>query len=278
MVPALGRALILLALFAASAGALVGFVTGARPSALGWRVTRRLAYAFAAFMTAANLLMVYALLARDFTVSYVTQVGSRAVPDWVAVDEPLVLARGLDPLLGPRDGRLHRGGALTTSGDRHPEYMPYATAVWLCCAAFFSFLIAGPAQPFLTVPHPPADGPGPNALLQNHILMMIHPPFLYGGYVGLTIPFGLAAAALLVGRLGHDFIRPLRTLPAPALDLPHHRHRPRRLVGLRGPGLGRLLGVGPGGERVLPALAHRHRRPALRAARGAQGDPEGLDR
>ena len=85
MVPALGRALILLALFAASAGALVGFVTGARPSVLGWRFTRGLAYAFAAFMTAANLLMVYALLARDFTVSYVTQVGSRAVPDWVAV-------------------------------------------------------------------------------------------------------------------------------------------------------------------------------------------------
>src|SRR5258706_10726289 len=54
------------------------------------------------------------------------------------------------------------------------------------------------------------DGPGPNALLQNHYLMVIHPPFLYAGYVGMTIPFGLACAALLVGRLGHDFIRPLR--------------------------------------------------------------------
>src|SRR5438132_1700915 len=40
--------------------------------------------------------------------------------------------------------------------------------------------------------------------------MLIHPPFLYAGYVGMTIPFGLACAALLVGRLGHDFIRPLR--------------------------------------------------------------------
>jgi cytochrome c-type biogenesis protein CcmF len=40
--------------------------------------------------------------------------------------------------------------------------------------------------------------------------MVIHPPFLYSGYVGMTIPFGLACAALLVGRLGHDFIRPLR--------------------------------------------------------------------
>ncbi len=40
--------------------------------------------------------------------------------------------------------------------------------------------------------------------------MAIHPPFLYSGYVGMTIPFGFACAALLVGRLGHEFIRPLR--------------------------------------------------------------------
>src|SRR5215510_10294568 len=59
--------------------------------------------------------------------------------------------------------------------------MPYATAVWLACATFFSFLMA------------------------------IHPPFLYSGYVGMTIPFGLACAALLAGRLGHDVLRPLRT-------------------------------------------------------------------
>jgi cytochrome c-type biogenesis protein CcmF len=88
--------------------------------------------------------------------------------------------------------------------------MPYAVGVWLACGAFFSFLLAGPAQPFATVPGPPMDGPGPNPLLQNHYLMVIHPPFLYAGYVGMTIPFGLACAALLVGRLGHDFIRPLR--------------------------------------------------------------------
>ena len=71
-------------------------------------------------------------------------------------------------------------------------------------------MLAGPAQPFATVPNPALDGPGPNPLLQNHYLMVIHPPFLYSGYVGMTIPFGLACAALLVGRLGNDFIRPLR--------------------------------------------------------------------
>jgi cytochrome c-type biogenesis protein CcmF len=209
MVPALGRALILLALLAATAGALVGFVAGARKSALGWAFTRRLAYTFAGLMAAANLVMVYALLVRDFSVSYVTQVGSRSVPDWVAVVSLWSSLEGSILFWGLVMG-AYIAGATYFLRDRHPEYMPYATAVWLCCAAFFSFLLAGPAQPFLTVPHPPADGPGPNALLQNHVLMMIHPPFLYGGYVGMTIPFGLASAALLVGRLGHDFIRPLR--------------------------------------------------------------------
>src|SRR5436190_10436327 len=60
------------------------------------------------------------------------------------------------------------------------------------------------------MPTPPLDGNGPNALLQNHVLMAIHPPFLYLGYVGMTIPFGFACAALMRGRLGHSFLRPLR--------------------------------------------------------------------
>ena len=79
----------------------------------------------------------------------------------------------------------------------YKEYMPDAIGVWLSSSAFFSFLIAGPANPFLTVASPPMDGPGPNPLLQNHILMVVHPPFLYLGYVGMTIPFGLACAAFV---------------------------------------------------------------------------------
>ena len=59
---------------------------------------------------------------------------------------------------------------------------------------FFAFLIAGPANPWHTLAPVPPDGPGPNPLLQNHILMVIHPPMLYLGYVGMTVPFGIAVA------------------------------------------------------------------------------------
>src|SRR2546426_11065276 len=93
--------------------------------------------------------------------------------------------------------------------------MPYAVGVWLACGAFFSFLLAGPAQPFGTIPNPPLDGPGPNPLFQNHYLKVIHPPFLDSGYEGMLMPVGLAWAALLVVRLGNDFIRPLRNFQLP---------------------------------------------------------------
>jgi cytochrome c-type biogenesis protein CcmF len=208
--PAVGRALILIALLAASAGAVVAFATGRRYTLEGARWVRRLAFAFAIAIGLANALMVYALVTHDFRVSYVAQVGSLASPTWVSIVslwsslEGSILFWGL--ILG-----AYVAGATRMMKRRHPELLPDAMGVWLATGAFFAFLLAGPAQPFVTLALPPADGPGPNPLLQNHVLMMIHPPFLYLGYVGMTIPFGLAAAALLRGRLGQDFVGALRT-------------------------------------------------------------------
>ena len=209
MTAALGRNLVLLSLVVAAAGAFIGLYAGRTRSARALEWARRFAYGYAAAIVAATLVMVYALLAHDFSVSYVAQVGSRQIPTWVTVVslwsslEGSILFWGL--VLG-----LYIAIATFFTRRRYEEYQPDAIAVWLACAAFFSYLIASPANPFQTMPNPPLDGPGPNALLQNHVLMAIHPPFLYLGYVGMTIPFGLACAALIQGRLGHHVLKPLR--------------------------------------------------------------------
>jgi cytochrome c-type biogenesis protein CcmF len=209
MIPALGRILILSSLLAATAGALLGFTTGRTRTADGLKWTRRFAYLYSALIAAATLVMVYALLKHDFSVSYVAHVGSLSVPTWVTV---VSLWSSLEGSILYWGFVLGAYIALATflTRDQYVEIQPDAIAVWLSVAAFFSFLIAGPANPFHTVPNPLNDGPGPNPLLQNHVLMAIHPPFLYLGYVGMTIPFGFACAALIKGRLGHNMLKPLR--------------------------------------------------------------------
>jgi cytochrome c-type biogenesis protein CcmF len=206
---AFGRFLILCSLLVSSAGALVGFAAGAKQSADGLKWSQRFAYTFALLMFAATATMEFALLRHDFSVDYVAKVGSLSVPAWVTIVSLWSSLEGSILFWGFILG-IYIAGAVWLNKGQHVDYMPYAIGTWLACGAFFSFLIAGPANPFLTVSPPPLDGPGPNPLLQNHVLMIIHPPFLYLGYVGMTIPFGFATAALLRKRLGHSFLRPLR--------------------------------------------------------------------
>ena len=73
-------------------------------------------------------------------------------------------------------------------------------------AAFFFGLMLGPADPFRHVAGAvPANGPGPNSLLQDNPLVLIHPPMLYLGLVGFTLPFAFAIASLITGRLDEDW-------------------------------------------------------------------------
>jgi cytochrome c-type biogenesis protein CcmF len=210
MTASIGRGLVLLSLLCATGGTVAAFAAVLRKRADLTVFAVRAAYAFALSMVAANLWMVAALLRDDFSISYVAQVGSIDLPTWVKV---VSLWSSLEGSI------LFWGGVLAiyiaigvrSLNESHGWARPAAIGSWLACATFFAFLIAAPAQPFGTMVDVPADGPGPNPLLQNHVLMAIHPPFLYGGYVGMTIPFGLALAALMTGRLTPTLLGTLRT-------------------------------------------------------------------
>ncbi len=210
MTAAIGRGLVLLSLLFASAGTVAAFAAFLKKRADLTKAAVWSSYGFAATMILANVWMVIGLLRNDFSISYVAQVGSIDLPVWVKV---VSLWSSLEGSI------LFWGGVLAvfiaigtrSLNEAHGPARPAAIGVWLATATFFCFLIAGPAQPFGTVANVPLDGPGPNPLLQNHLLMAIHPPFLYGGYVGMTIPFGLALAALMAGRLSPTLLGTIRT-------------------------------------------------------------------
>ncbi len=210
---AIGRVAIGLALALSCYGVIAAVVGGrARRRAEAWRASARGA-AYAVFMlyAVATFAMVYALVTHDFSVQYVAQVGSRSTPLFFTVIslwgalEGSILFWAL--VLAFYTAVVAAGGRGQARDDLQRTY---ATATLLGVTVFFSVLLVGPANPFLPVSPVPPDGPGPNPLLQNHPLMAVHPPLLYLGYVGLSVPFAFAVGALLAGRDDEGWIRESR--------------------------------------------------------------------
>ena len=79
--------------------------------------------------------------------------------------------------------------------------------------------------------------------------MAIHPPSLYIGFVGMTIPFAFGMAALITGHLDDSWLRAVRRWTMFALAVPVVRPDARDDLGVRRARLGRLLGLGSGRER-----------------------------
>ncbi|WP_446213504.1 heme lyase CcmF/NrfE family subunit [Micromonospora sp. IBSANI012] len=148
-----------------------------------------------------------ALLRHDFSVRFVAENGGRQVPVyytltslWSALDGSLLLW-----LL------ILAGYAALLAHRRHPARLhAYAMVVVSTVTMFFFALSYFAASPFREVSPVPADGPGPNPLLQQHPAMGVHPPLLYAGYIGLVVPFAFAIAAPLAGQEGRGWLRAAR--------------------------------------------------------------------
>ncbi len=204
---ALGSSGVILGLLASVVGAVSVGVGLTRDQPL----LRRRAGAYAALVLAGGVVafiaMERALITRDFTVLYVAENGSSLTPPlynvatlWGALEGSIIL---WSVILG---GYI---AAVAWKFRRRLDdpLVGWAMLTMFVVAAFFFALMVGPANPFLTTTVPPGfDGPGPNPLLQNHPLMAFHPPMLYLGYVGFTVPFAFAVAALATGRVGEGWL------------------------------------------------------------------------
>src|SRR3954468_14694736 len=152
--------------------------------------------AFAATLVA-SLVLWAAFMRRDFSFTYVATHASRKLGDgyaaaafWSGQEGSLLL--WLLILTG------FSSAALLLARRPVRALLPWVVPVLAAVGTFFSFMLVFVASPFGTQP-PPADGAGLNPSLQNPY-MIAHPPLLYLGYVGLTVPFAFAMGALLARR------------------------------------------------------------------------------
>jgi cytochrome c-type biogenesis protein CcmF len=199
----LGTYLLLLGLALSSFGLLAATVGAKTGRVMMVESARRCAFGLFATLVAVNGTMLAALLTNDFALRYVAENSARETPTffkaltlWAADDGSLLLWNLI--LAG-----YLAAVALRFRRDR-PATFPYALGVLFAVQLFYLLLVNGPARPFASLAHPPADGRGPAPLLQNHPLMAVHPPFLYLGFIGFTVPFAFGIAALLAGGHGSD--------------------------------------------------------------------------
>ncbi len=165
------------------------------------------AIAVTAFLTLAIIGLVQALMADNFNLLYVAGYSNRALPFFFKFTS---LWAGMAGSLLFWGWMLSAFSLVCILMYRRQQtlLMPYVTAVLMFVTTFFIVVLVfvPDAQPFaLHTPAPP-DGRGLNPLLQ-HWAMVIHPPILYLGYVGFTVPFAFAIAALLSGQVGNEWMR-----------------------------------------------------------------------
>jgi len=201
---------LLLASFVACSYAAAASIAGAR------RGSRRLIesgigafYLIAALLTLASVLIIHAFAVDNFSIKYVQHYSDAVQPlvykltsYWGGLDGSIMFWVFLLSIFG--------SVAVYVNRDRHRELIPYVVATISIVQMFFLFLMVIHKNPFDTfLVNVPAEGRGLNPLLQN-AYMVIHPPALYVGFVGMTIPYAFGLAALITGNLDDAWLRAVR--------------------------------------------------------------------
>ena len=204
----LGKIAVLLTV-ALSAYAVVGSVVGAR-----WRMpelvqsARSAAYVAPLMLVAATIVLVAAFVTHDFSVQYVAENSSRAMSQWLTWVAFYAGNEGSLLFLATIFAVL-AAVAIARAPKRVAPSLPYTVAVLSIVTLFFSAVLATLASPFVEVASPPPDGRGINPLL-THPGMLVHPPMLMTGLIGVAIPFAFAFGHLASGRTGDEWVDPAR--------------------------------------------------------------------
>lgn len=167
-------------------------------------------YGFAALISLASALMIYAFLTHDFSIKYVAYNSDVSMSAWSKVT---ALWGGLDGslLFWVLVLALFSTVAIVMNAKRHRDMIGYVVATIMVVQLFFLSLLIFNKDPFATsLTTPPADGKCLNPLLQNY-WMVIHPPSLYIGFVAATIPFAFGIGALASGRLDDLWLGSVRS-------------------------------------------------------------------
>jgi len=188
----------ILALVLSAVQAIFGLAGGARDDAR-WMRAARAAVAAQVVCTGLGVAgLVHAFIGNDFSVLYVAQNSNSALPLFYRVAA----------LWGAHEGSMVLWIAIlalwTTAFALSSRQLPRTVVaralgvLGLVSCGFLLFTLVT-SNPFLRLLPPAADGRDLNPLLQD-FAMALHPPILYAGYVGFSVSFALACAAMLEGR------------------------------------------------------------------------------
>ncbi|WP_296446314.1 heme lyase CcmF/NrfE family subunit [Rhodoferax sp. UBA5149] len=205
MIPELGHFALILALFVALALGTLSVVGGQQGRA-DWMALARPGAQALWLLTAFSFgCLTYAFFTNDFSVSYVAQHSNSQLPDIYRIAG----------VWGGHEGSLLLWlmmlctwmMAVSIFSRQLPEVMVSRVLgiLGLVAVGFLLFMLIT-SNPFLRLSDIPTDGRDLNPLLQDPGLVF-HPPMLYMGYVGMSVPFAFAIAALLNGRLDAAWAR-----------------------------------------------------------------------
>jgi len=208
VISTLGHSSILLAFLVALIGVVMP-ILGARSGEPRYlTLTRYAILGQFALVTLAAGALIYGLITTDFSIKYVAFNTTRATPVyyrvtglWGALEGSLLLWEWILIIFAGVVAWIYR--------DRHQEMLPWVLMIFSIVSVFFLGVVAFLSNPFEVISPIPLDGRGLNPLLED-ANMMTHPPLLYTGFVGLTVPYAFAMAALIVGKLDEAWITSTR--------------------------------------------------------------------